>query len=94
VSLVSKRAIGDALISMGALCALFVILATFNAPLREEISMRVGGRPAVQVANMESTVRNLASIVFVAARDMSIEHAPLVLFVLAALVLFAFMLRT
>ena len=94
MSLVTKRAIGDALISMGALCALIVILATFNAPLREQIAMRVGGQPGVQASNMEATVRNLASILFVAARDQSIEHAPLVLFVLAAIVLFMFMLRT
>jgi hypothetical protein len=92
---VTKRAIGDAMISVGAVCALIVLLVAFNAPLREEISMRVNaGRPAVQAANLESTVRNVASILFVAARDQSIEHAPLVLFVLAAIVLFMFMLRT
>jgi hypothetical protein len=95
VSLVTRRAIGDAAMSVGALCALFVLLVSFNAPLREEVSRRIGaGRPAVQAANMESTVRNIASVLFVAARDQSIEHAPLVLFVLAAIVLFMFMLRT
>jgi hypothetical protein len=95
VSVVTKRAIGDAMISVGAVCALIVLLVAFNAPLREEIAMRVNaGRPAVQAANLESTIRNVASILFVAARDQSIEHAPLVLFVLAAIVLFMFMLRT
>ena len=95
MSLVTKRAIGEALMSVGALCVLFVLLLSFNAPLREEVSRRIGaGRPTVQAANAEATVRNLASIVFVAARDLSIEHAPLVLFVLAAIVLFLFMLRT
>ena len=95
MSVVTKRAIGDAVMSVGALCALFVLLISFNAPLREEVAMRINaGRPAVQAANMESTVRNIASVLFVAARDQSIEHAPLVLFVLAAIVLFMFMLRT
>jgi hypothetical protein len=97
VSLVTKRAIGDALISVGALCALIILLVSFNAPLREEIARRVGaGQPSVhvQAANAQATVRNIASILFVAARDQSIEHAPLVLFVLAAIVLFMFMLRT
>jgi hypothetical protein len=46
------------------------------------------------VANAEATVRNLASVVFAAVRDQSIEHAPLVIFVLLATVLFMFMLRT
>ena len=95
MSVVTKRAIGDAVMSVGALCVLFVLLVSFNAPLREEVSRRIGaGRPTVQAANMEATVRNVASVLFVAARDQSIAHAPLVLFVLAAIVLFMFMLRT
>ena len=93
--MVTKRAIGDAVMSMGALCALFVLLVSFNAPLREEVSRRIGaGRPTVQAANVGAMVRSLASVVFVAVRDQSIEHAPLVIFVLAAVVLFGFMLRT
>jgi len=95
VSVVTKRAIGDAVMSVGALCVLFVLLVSFNAPLREEVSRRIGaGRPTVQAANMGATVRNVASVLFVAARDQSIEHAPLVIFVMAAIVLFMFMLRT
>lgn len=95
MSLVRKRAIGDALISVGALCALIAMLATFDARVREQIMMRVGvGQPAAQVADAEATVRTLASVVFVAARDQSIEHAPLVIFVLLATVLLLFMLRT
>ena len=95
MSVVTKRAIGDAAMSVGALCVLIVLLIGFNTPLREEVSRRIGaGRPGVQAANMESTVRNVASVLFVAARDQSIEHAPLVIFVFAAIVLFMFMLRT
>jgi len=95
VSLVRKRAIGDALISVAALCALIAMLAAFDVRVREQISMRVSaGQPAAQVANAEATVRNLASVVFLAARDQSIEHAPMVIFVLLAIVLFMFMLRT
>jgi hypothetical protein len=95
VSLVRKRAIGDALISVAALCALIAMLAAFDVRVREQISMRVSaGQPASQVANAQATVRNLASVVFLAARDQSIEHAPMVIFVLLAIVLFMFMLRT
>ena len=95
MSLVRKRAIGDTLISMGTLCVLIAMLAAFDARVREQISMRVSaGQPAAQVANAEATVRNLASVVILAARDQSIEHAPLVIFVLAATVLLLFMLRT
>ena len=94
MSLVRKRAIGDALISVTALCALIALLAAFDPRVREQISMRVASQPAAQMANAEATVRNLASVVFVAARDQSIEHAPMVIFVLLAIVLFMFMLRT
>jgi hypothetical protein len=95
VSVVTKRAIGDAVMSVGALCALIALLISFNPSLRDEVSMRIAaGRPGVQAANLESTVRNVASVLFVAARDQSIEHAPLVIFVLLAIVLFLFMLRT
>ena len=95
MSLVRKRAIGDALISVGALCALIAILATFDTRVREQLSLRISvGQPSAQMAHAEATVRNLASVVFEAARDQSIEHAPLVIFVLMAIVLFLFMLRT
>ena len=95
MSLVRKRAVGDALISVGALGVLIAMLAAFDPRVREQISLRVSaGQPAAQVANAEATVRNLASVVFTAAREQSIEHAPLVIFVLLATVLFLFMLRT
>ena len=95
MSVVTKRAIGEVLMSLGTLCVLVFLLVAFNAPLREQVSLRVSaGQPAAQAANVGSMVRSLASVVFVAARDQSIEHAPLVIFVLAAVVLFGFMLRT
>jgi hypothetical protein len=95
VSLVRKRAISEVLVSMGALCALIAMLAAFDPRVREQIALRVSaGQPAAQVASAEATVRNLATVMFVAARDQSIEHAPLVIFVVAASVLLGFMLRT
>lgn len=95
VSVVTKRAIGELLMSLGTLCVLAFLLVAFNPPLRQEVTLRMGaGQPAAQAANAQATILNVASIVFVAARDQSIEHAPLVIFVLAAVVLFGFMLRT
>jgi hypothetical protein len=95
VSLVRKRAIGEVLISVGSLGVLIAMLAAFDPRVREQISMRVSaGQPAAQAANAEATVRNLTSVIFLAARDQSIEHAPMVIFVLLAIVLLLFMLRT
>jgi hypothetical protein len=95
VSLVKKRAIVDGFISVGSLCALIAMLAAFNPEVREQISMRVSaGQPAAQLSNAEATVRSVASIVLISAREQSIEHAPLLIFVLMAIVLILFMLRT
>jgi hypothetical protein len=95
VALVRNRAIGEALISVGSLCLLIAILASFDPRVRDQISMRISpGQPAVQMAHAESTIRSVASVAFIAARDQSIEHAPMVIFVLLAIVLFLFMLRT
>ena len=95
MSVVTKRAIGEVLLSVSTLCVLAFLLVSFNEPLHQEFALRMSaGQPAAQAANAQATILNLASIVFVAARDQSIEHAPLVIFVLAAVVLFGFMLRT
>lgn len=90
-----RRAFGDALISVAALVALILMLAAFDGRVREQISLRIGsGRASAQVADAGAVVRNFTGVVADAVRDQSIEHAPLVIFVLAATVLVLFMLRT
>ena len=95
VSLVRKGAVGDALMSVGAVTVLIGTLAVFDDRVREQISWRLDpARAPAQVAEAGATVRSLALVIFDAVRDQSIEHAPLVIFVLAATVLVLFMLRT
>jgi hypothetical protein len=95
VSFVKRRALGETLISMAALCALVGLLAAFDPRVREQIAMRMSaGQPAAQVAGAGVMARNLATVVFLAARDQSIEHAPLVIFGVVAVVLLLFMLKT
>ena len=90
-----RRAVNDTLISVTALVALVVILASFDDRLRAQISLRIApGQASAQVADAGATVRSLAAVVMDAVRDQSIDHAPLVIFVLAASVLMLFMLRT
>jgi hypothetical protein len=80
---------------MAGLCTLIGLLAVFDPRVREQFAMRLSaGRPAAQVADAEATIRNLASVLYMAVRDQSIEHAPLVIFSLVAIVLLLFMLRT
>jgi hypothetical protein len=95
VSLVRKRAVGDALMSMAALLVLIATLALIDDRVRDQISRSLApGQPSAQVAQAGATLRGLSSVVFVAVRDQSIEHAPMVTFVLAGTVLLVFMLRT
>lgn len=90
-----RRAFGDALISMGALAALLTTLVLVDDRVRQQVSLRFSGtQPSTELANAAARLRDLASVVMEAARDQSIEHAPMLIFVLVATVLVLFMLRT
>jgi hypothetical protein len=90
-----RRAFSDTLISVMALGALVLILASLDDRVRDQISMRMApGQASAQMAGAGVTVSNLTGVVVTAVRDQSIEHSPLVIFVLAAGVLMLFMLRT
>ena len=89
-----RRAFGDALVSVGALAVLLLVLTAVDDRVREQISLRFSARPAAELASVGERVRDLTSVVVEVARDQSLEHAPLLIFVLAATVLVMFMLRT
>jgi hypothetical protein len=88
-----RHVVGDTLISASTLTALLLALVAIDDRVREQIALRVSAGPGAQIADVGARVRDVAAIVAVAARDQSIEHAPLVMFVLAATVLVLFMLR-
>jgi hypothetical protein len=89
-----QRSFAGVFTTAGALVILVVCLAAIDTDVREQMArMFQGGAPTAAVS-IASDVRSLAAVVFVAARDQSIEHAPLVMFALAATVLVLFMLRT
>ena len=90
-----RRAFGDALISAGALTCLLLAFIVSSDRVREQVSLRFSGaHGSSELMNAGTQVRDLASVIFEAARDQSLEHAPLVIFVVAASVLVLFMLRT
>ena len=81
--------------SMGALIVLFGMLAAFDGRVREQIALRMSpGQPTAQVAQAGAALRSFSAVMFEAVRDQSIEHAPMVIFVLVGTVLLLFMLRT
>ena len=90
-----RCAFRDALISAGGVLVLLAALVAVDGRVREQIALRMSpGRASAQVVETGATVRDLTAVMFDAARDQSIEHAPLVLFVLGGTVLLLFMLRT
>ena len=89
-----RRAFGEALMSAGALAILLLALVAVDDRVREQISLRLTTGPSVELAHAGARVRDLTTVIVEAARDQSIEHAPLLIFVLAATVLVMFMLRT
>lgn len=89
-----RRAISDTVISVAALTVLLVVLVSVNDRVRHQVSTRLSdGHPRQELSNFVDNARDLGNVVIDAARHQSIEHAPVVLFVLAACVLVGFMLR-
>jgi hypothetical protein len=94
VALSVRRALSETAISVGALGVLVLALAASDGRVREQMATHLSSRPTAEFASAGELVKNLVWIVFQAARDQSIAHAPLVLFVAAAGALLLFMLRT
>jgi hypothetical protein len=89
-----RRAFGEVLMSAGTVAVLLIALVAVDDRVREQISQRFMARPSVELASAGHQVRNVTSVIAEAARDQSLEHAPLLIFALAAAVLVLFMLRT
>lgn len=73
---------------------LLLTLVAIDDRVRQQLALRFNARPATELVDAGTRVRDLATGVLEAARDQSIAHAPLMIFVLAAVVLVLFMLRT
>lgn len=87
-----RRAFNDALISVGALAVLLIILVSVDSRVREHAVRVMNGATSGSVA--DTALADIGSIVFVAARDQSVAHAPLAIFVVVAGLLLLVMLRT
>ena len=89
-----RRFYKDALVSAGALLIVLGALMAVDGRVREQVSNVLSGATSTQaVASAGGELQHVAGILFSAARDQSIDHAPMVIFVVAATVLVLFMLR-
>ena len=89
-----QRPFSGGLTAAGGVCALVVGLAAIDDRVREQIAHAFSSKGPSEMATAGTWLLDLVLIAVQAVRDQSIEHAPLVIFGLAALVLVLFMLRT
>jgi hypothetical protein len=79
----------------GGALALVLALVMLDDRVRDQINTVFDARhPAASLSGVGSRVSEILSIVAMAMREQSLEHAPLVIFAVAATVLVVFMLRT
>ncbi len=89
-----RRVMSDAMITAGSALALVAGLVMIDANVREQISLRLATPSAATLAATSHGVRDLTAVMWVAARDQTLDHEPLALFTVAAVILVLFMLRT
>lgn len=89
-----RRVFKDALVSAGALLIVLTALMAIDGRVRAQVGAAVSGAASPEaVAGAGGKALYLAGVVTSAARDQSINHAPMVIFVVAATVLVTFTLR-
>ena len=89
-----RRPFGDVLLSIAALGMLLAVLVSVDERVRDQVALRLtthGVRTELQSAGAQ--MRGLAGVMYEAARDQSIEHAPMMILVVSAGALVVFMLR-
>jgi len=90
-----RRVVGDGLITAGSAGLLVMALVLFDERARAQIeSVLDPHHPAAALSGAGSRASEILAIIVVAVRYQSLEHAPLVIFAVAALILTVFMLRT
>lgn len=90
-----RRVISDGLLSLGAVLLLLVALVSIDDRVRERVTGLVTTPPSSrEIAGVGAQVESMSVVIYKAARDQSVENAPMVVFGVAAAVLVLFMLRT
>lgn len=89
-----RRVLGDAMLSAAALVLLLAALVSIDERVREHVlSLTRPDAMSATVQNMSGHARTTVAVLAEAAKDQSIEHAPLVIFAVAGSALVLAMLR-
>jgi hypothetical protein len=87
---ITRPGIGEAVASLACLAVVFAALIAIDDRVRERFVMLFGEASG----DFGNRLRSLGDSVLQTARDQSIAQAPMLLFVVVAVVLLVFMLRT
>ena len=89
-----RRVLSQTALSTTAIGVLLLALVAADGRFREQFALHFSSRPTEAVTIAGRQVQDLTVVFWQAARYQSIAHAPLVIFVVAAIALVVFMLRT
>lgn len=90
-----RRAIADASLTAAGALAVILAIVMIDERVREQIRVVLDARhPEALLSDMVQQAAQVLAIIAVAAKQQSLEHAPLVIFAVAALILVLCMLRT
>jgi hypothetical protein len=87
-----RRRWRDAVMSAVALAIILMVVVSFDSRVREQVDLRLSS-PSAAVSEASQGLKSLTAIVLDAMRAQSLDRAPLLIFVLGALMLLLFMLR-
>jgi hypothetical protein len=87
------RACSDALISASAVAIVLIVIVAADARVREQARSLVDTAPSYTVASASAEVRRVGSVLWLSARERSLDHGPVVVFVATAAVLLLCMMR-
>jgi hypothetical protein len=89
-----RRVFGDALISVATLIILLTVLVAMDERVREHVvGMVKDDTWSSDVSRANAELRSVAGILLMTAKDQSLDHAPMVVFVVAGSALVLAMLR-
>ena len=94
MSLLKRPGIGEAMASVICLIAVLVTLVAVDGRVRDRFTALVNQASSAPLVSFEDRASAFTDAVAQAARDHSIDQAPLLVFTVVAAALLIFMLRT
>lgn len=84
----------DALISVAVLAAVLLVLVSVDVRVREQLHTAIGATTPSTLTDLTTGVRDAGAILLEAAWTQSLDHAPMMIFVVVASVLLLSLVRS